>query len=96
MNINTHSLTPQEIVDAAASVRERTRAFVKERMRAEDEAIKAERERVQAACLRSTGHVFGVAPSFYGADYRACVYCGAVPNKASARTDPMERCESDV
>ncbi|MNV86178.1 hypothetical protein D3C71_1801900 [compost metagenome] len=96
MNTNIHAMTPQEIVDATNSLRERTHVYVKERMRVEDEAIKAERARIQTACSLSTSHVFGMQPNLFATDYRACVYCGALPSGADARMAPEDVLNSNV
>ena len=80
-------MTPQEIADMHASVRERIAKAVRARMAQEDEAIKAENLRVQGLCSEHTGHIYGCGSSMNSilfGDRRYCVLCGAKEPKTEA------------
>ena len=80
-------MTPQEIADLHASVRERISKAVRVRMAQEDEAIKSESLRVQGLCFEHIGHVYGPGSSMNSilfGDSRYCVLCGAQEPKRPA------------
>jgi peptide methionine sulfoxide reductase MsrB len=82
-------MSPQEIVNATATARERMLAVVRQETHLERDLLAKERARIQGLCAEHTGHVFGLGR--WPSTGRFCVYCELL---APSSAGEGERCEA--